>query len=119
MSVIKIHGTGRSFQANLTTSILNTLLSNRYPIDTICGGKAQCGRDLIRVISGAQNLSPCRDRERARLAELARRGEPSGPDMRLACQTYVRGEVEIEVIHHRQPGAPRPPVPGTGPTRTA
>ncbi len=114
MSVIKIHGTDRSFPAKLTTSILNTLLSNRYPIDTICGGKAQCGRDVIRIISGAQYLSPCRERERVRLDELARQGEPSGPDIRLACQTYVRGDIEIEVFHHREPGvgAPWPPRSG-------
>ncbi len=101
MPLIRIHGTSESFQTNLTTSILNALLKNGYPIDTVCGGKAQCGRDLIRVISGAQYLSPCRDRERAKLAELARQGEPGGPDMRLACQSYSRGDVEIEVIHRR------------------
>ena len=96
---IRIHGTSLAFEANLTTSILNVLLRNDFPIDTVCGGKAQCGRDLIRVRSGERNMSPRQDRETRMLADLAQRGEPSGPDMRLACQSYVRGDVEIEVIH--------------------
>ena len=40
-----------------------------------------------------------REIETRRLAAVARAGEPSGDDMRLACQSYVRGDVVIEVIH--------------------
>ena len=105
MPIIRIHGRPEAFETNLTTSILNVLLRNSFPIETICGGRAQCGRDLIRIRAGAEYLSPRRDPESRRLASLAREGEPSGPDMRLACQSYVRGDVEIEVIHlaHRKP----------------
>ena len=101
MPIIRIHGRPEAFEANRTTSILNVLLMNRFPIDTICGGRAVCGRDLVRIRAGAEFLSPRRLPETARLEALARQGEPSGPDMRLACQTYVRGDVEIEVIHLR------------------
>ena len=99
MASIRVEGRDDVFETNLTTSILNVLLRNSFPIQTVCGGRAQCGRDLIRITSGAQFLSPRRERETRRLAELAREGEPSGPDIRLACQTYVRGEVVIEVLH--------------------
>jgi ferredoxin len=99
MASIRIHGRPEIFPCNLTTSILNVLLRNAFPIETICGGRAVCGKDLIRVHVGSEFLSPRHERETHRLAELAREGEPSGPDMRLACQTYVRGDVEIEVIH--------------------
>ena len=99
MASVMVNGSPRVFETNLTTSILNVLLKNNFPIQTFCGGRAQCGRDLIRVLSGAEYLSPRRDRETKRLASLALEGEPSGPDMRLACQTYVRGDVVIEVIH--------------------
>ena len=99
MPTIRIYGRTEAFQANLTTSILNVLLQNGFPIQTICGGKAMCGRDLIRIRSGGQFFSPRREREILRLEALSRDGEPSGPDMRLACQSYVRGDVEIEVIH--------------------
>lgn len=105
MPIIRIHGRPEAYETNLTTSILNVLLQNSFPIETICGGRALCGRDLIRIRAGAKYVSPRRDAESRRLASLAREGEPSGPDMRLACQSYVRGDVEIEVIHlaHRDP----------------
>ena len=99
MPVIRIHGRPEVFEANLTTSILNVLLRNGFPIQTVCGGRAMCGRDLIRIRSGAPLVSPRTEREILRLEALAREGELSGPDMRLACQSYVRGDVEIEVIH--------------------
>jgi ferredoxin len=101
MASIRVEGSPEIYQTNLTTSILNVLLKNRFPIQTYCGGRAQCGRDLVRVTSGAEFLSPRRDIETRRLASLAGEGEPSGPDMRLACQTYVRGDVVIEVIHRQ------------------
>jgi ferredoxin len=100
MATIRVQG-GAVYPANLTTSILNTLLKNGFPIETFCGGRAQCGRDLIRVVAGAEFLSPRRELEVRRLASLAAEGEPSGPDMRLACQTYARGDVVIEVMHRR------------------
>lgn len=96
---IRIYGTSETFEGNLTTSILNVLLRNGFPIETICGGKAQCGRDLIRIRSGARFFSPRRELETRKLSELALQGEPAGPDMRLACQSYVYGDVQIEVIH--------------------
>jgi len=99
MPIIRIHGRPEAYEANLTTSILNVLQRNKFPIETICGGRALCGRDLIRIRAGAKYVSPRRDAESRRLASLAREGEPAGPDMRLACQSYVRGDVEIEVIH--------------------
>lgn len=105
MASIQVAGSSEVYQTNLTTSILNVLLKNRFPIQTICGGRAVCGRDLIRIRSGAQFLSPAREGEKRRLASLAEEGEPSGPDMRLACQAYVRGDVVIEVIHRREPVA--------------
>ena len=99
MPSIRVEGRSEVYAANLMTSILNVLLKNRFPIQTYCGGRAQCGRDLVRIKAGAEFLSPRRAIETRRLAELAAQGEPSGPDLRLACQTYIRGDVVIEVIH--------------------
>jgi adenylate cyclase len=97
---VRIFGSGEVFEAGLLTSLLNVLLSNRFPIDTICGGRAQCGRCLIRVRSGGGLLSPRRDAEVRKLASLG-----AADDMRLACQCFTRGEVEIEVINRRSGGS--------------
>jgi ferredoxin len=96
---IKIHGTSQVFEGNLTTSILNILLRNDFPIQTLCGGKAECGKDLIRIKAGERSFSALKEREMKILKDLAARGGPSGPDIRLACQSYVHGDVEIEVFH--------------------
>ena len=105
MSLIRIVGRPEVGEVNLTTSVLNALLRIRFPIQTLCGGRALCGRDLIRVHEGAQFLSPLREAETKKLRSLAEEGEPSGPDIRLACQTYARGDILIEVLHPRSPEA--------------
>ena len=106
MSLIRIIGSPEAYEVNLTTSLLNALLRNQVPIQTLCGGRASCGRDLIRVHEGAHYLSPQRETEVRRLRSLSEAGEPSGPDIRLACQTYTRGDVLIEILHPRgQPEA--------------
>ena len=102
MPSIRIHGKEEVFPCNLTTSILNVLLQNGFPIETFCGGRASCGRDVIRIREGAEFLSPRREMESRRLAALAAAGEPSGGDIRLACQTFIRGDVVIEVFHLRR-----------------
>lgn len=96
MASIRIHGREERFPADITTSILNILLRNRFPIDTVCGGRAICGRCLVRIVSGASFLSPIREGEAARLASLG-----AGPGSRLACQCHTRGDVEIEVVNIR------------------
>ena len=91
-------GSGETVQAGMLTSLLNALLGARVDIDTVCGGRAQCGRCLIRVRSGAEKLSPIREGERIRLQALG-----AAADMRLACQAYSRGDVEIEIVNRKHP----------------
>jgi ferredoxin len=93
---IRIHESGEVFQTGILTSLLNTLLANGFPIETLCGGRAECGKCLIRVLSGAEQLSAVHPKERQRLDSLG-----VSPGMRLACQCYSRGDVEIEVINRR------------------
>lgn len=54
--------------------------------------KADCGICAIRVLAGAENLSPPTSREQDFLAAMR-----ADPDERLACQVRVFGEVTIEV----------------------
>jgi adenylate cyclase len=97
MPSIRIHG-GETFTTGVLTSLLNALLSHRYPIETLCGGHAECGKCLIKIVSGAQYLSPIHPTEAKKLSSLE-----AGPGMRLACQCYTRGDVEIEVINQKKP----------------
>ncbi len=103
MASVRIHGSGEVFQTGILTSLLNALLSHGFPIQTLCGGKAECGRCLIRIHSGLAFLSPMREEERRKLQALG-----AGTDNRLACQCFTRGDVEIEVINTVTRGHPGP-----------
>ncbi|TAF51738.1 MAG: (2Fe-2S)-binding protein [Oscillatoriales cyanobacterium] len=56
---------------------------------TNCGGYGQCGKCLIEIVDGMDNLSPKTDVENRRL-----RKKPES--YRLACQTLVNGDVSVK-----------------------
>ncbi len=99
MALIRIAPGGETFPASPARSILNTLLAAGFPIDTVCGGRARCGRCLVRIRTGGQFLNPRTPAEEIRLAALG--ASHSDPESRLACQCHVRGDVEIEVVNRR------------------
>jgi ferredoxin len=79
----------------------------------VCGGKAECTTCAVIPISGAENLSPPTEHERLSLGQrrfplnlLGARWFPGrflwwvkkrwkGKPVRLACEAYVRGPVEV------------------------
>jgi ferredoxin len=54
-----------------------------------CGGRGRCGTCLVRVLEGAEPLSPRTPHELARLKAM-------DPTLRLACQAQVRGPVRVD-----------------------
>ena len=96
--MIRIKGREGAIPSSPAISILNLLQRNGIPIQTICGGRAQCGRCVIRIIEGGERMNKSNQREIIRLQALN-----AGEDMRLACQSYARGDIEIEIINSGQP----------------
>jgi ferredoxin len=96
--MIRIKGREETIPSSPAISILNLLQRNGVSIQTICGGRAQCGRCLIRIISGAKKMNTKNQREIIRLEAMN-----AGEDMRLACQSYTRGDIEIEIINTGRP----------------
>jgi ferredoxin len=94
MARIYVRNTGQSIETDLVTSILVSLQREGVPIQSVCGGRAQCGRCAIRVLQGSQFLTRKSAVEAVRL-------EAIGADSyaRLACQAHIRGDVEIEVLN--------------------
>lgn len=77
---------------NPAFSLLNNFLMQDIPVQTLCGGRAGCGRCRFLVLEGAAHLSPARPAERARL------GEPLiDAGWRLSCQSHALREVTIEL----------------------
>ena len=96
--MIRIKGREQGISSSPAISILNLLQRNRVSIQTLCGGRAQCGRCLIRILSGAERMNKKNQREIIRLKAMN-----AGEDMRLACQSYTRGDIEIEIINSGRP----------------
>ncbi len=92
MPVIKIANSGQSINASPSVSILNILLREGIRINHLCGGKAVCGTCRITIISGMENLSAVSEKEKGRLDAIK-----AGANQRLACQTYVKSDVEIKI----------------------
>ncbi|HIJ89843.1 MAG: 2Fe-2S iron-sulfur cluster-binding protein [Desulfobulbaceae bacterium] len=73
-------------------SLLNNYLMQDIPIQTLCGGKAICGRCRFRVLEGAAHLSPIRPAEITRLGEAL-----IAEGWRLSCQSHALRDVTIEL----------------------
>jgi len=94
MANIRVQNTDTQVETSPVRSILIALQEAGIPIDTQCGGRAICGRCAIRIVRGKEYLTPTRQRENVRLRAIE-----ADPDVRLACQTYTRGDVEIVVLN--------------------
>ena len=71
---------------------VSAFLRNRnIKVPTPCGGRGNCGKCKIRVISGTL---PVMQMDKVHLTQ-----EELETGVRLACQAMTREPVEIEVIH--------------------
>lgn len=85
---------GRTAAANADETLLDVARRAGAPLGNSCGGVGVCARCRVRIIAGAENLSPPTSME-------IRFGEPRGfaRDERMACQAVVRGDVEITTTY--------------------
>ncbi len=76
------------FPEDTDVNLLRVAIRNECGVPYRCAS-GNCGTDRVFVESGAENLSAPRKRERERLGGLLDDG------WRLACQTYVEGNVSV------------------------
>jgi ferredoxin len=69
-------------------NLLRLAIRQRVPVPFKCAS-GNCGTDRVFIEEGAENLSRLRPKERDRLGDDVDHG------FRLACQTYVSGDVTI------------------------
>lgn len=73
--------------------VLMTSLQNAgIPVASSCGGDAVCAKCVLKVIEGAENLSPPTPEE---LFLVQKNRIPAG--MRVSCQARVLGDVTVDV----------------------
>lgn len=69
-------------------NVLRVAIRNDCGVPYRCAS-GNCGTDRVKVVEGAEHLSPPRKRERERLGDLLAAG------YRLCCQTYASGDVSV------------------------
>jgi adenylate cyclase len=72
------------------TTILEASLDSGVPHVHVCGGKARCSTCRVVVVSGLDRCSPRQGAEEKMAGRLN-----FGPQVRLACQTTVTGDVTV------------------------
>jgi ferredoxin len=85
---------GSSVEVPAGSTLLDAVLAAGLPIARACGAEALCGRCGLRVLAGAGALDPEAPEER--------RGKQRNrlpPDLRLACQARIRGDVEVTALY--------------------
>jgi ferredoxin len=90
MPEINFETSGRiaNFAEDEEVNVLRVSIRQECGVPWRCAS-GNCGTDRIRIVSGAEHLSPVRRRERERLGALLDEG------YRLACQTYTSGNVTV------------------------
>jgi adenylate cyclase len=85
---------GRNAEARDNESILDVARRAAIPLGNSCGGVGVCSRCKVRVVSGAENLSPATSIE-------IRFGSARGfaEDERMACQAVVTGDCSVTTTY--------------------
>lgn len=66
-------------------------------IETACVGKGTCGLCRVKVLAGAEHLSPYTDEERKHLGNVYHITK-----VRLSCRSRVSGDVVVEVVRKKR-----------------
>lgn len=80
----------KSVVAEPAESILHASLRSGIPHTHVCGGKARCSTCRVLITDGIENCAPRNAKEQQMADQLH-----FSPDIRLACQTVVNGEVKL------------------------
>jgi len=78
-------------KAETETGLLKSIGESGARIRSVCGGLGICGKCVVKVLKGRELLSPPTDAEKRWLGKKLKEG------FRLACQTRILREGEVEV----------------------
>lgn len=74
-------------------TLLEVSRTHGIPHMSVCGGRARCSTCRTLIVSGAENLSAPTEAETSLLAKLN-----AGPEIRLACQCRVEGDIQVRPL---------------------
>jgi ferredoxin len=83
---------GLAATARTDESLLDVARRAGAPLGNSCGGVGVCTRCRVRILEGAENISPATSIESRFARDFA-------PDERMACQAVVLGDCEITTTY--------------------
>jgi len=89
-ALIRFQPSGRTLRVARGTTLLDAARGAGLPMASACGAEGLCARCGVRVLAGADALSPETEAERRQ-----KRRNRVDPALRLACRVWVSGEVEV------------------------
>jgi adenylate cyclase len=87
------YANGSRVAATPGQSLLDISRLAGIPHMSVCGGRARCSTCRTLIIIGNQNVTPPTDAEAALLSKL-----DAGPEIRLACQARIIGDVTVRPL---------------------
>ena len=98
------YGNGKIVRATPGQTLLEVSRNAGIPHMAVCGGRARCSTCRSLIISNGDTLAPRTDAEESLLQRIN-----AGPDIRLACQAKVHGNVEVRPLVQPQQQLTTPP----------
>jgi len=74
-------------------SLLAVAQENAIEMDSACGGNGVCTTCLVKVVDGAENLTPVTDKEEIMGMDA------DNPEYRLGCQCNANGDCTVELAY--------------------
>lgn len=112
VTVTFVTNDNKSVQAPPNSNLLRVSLREKGGIPFKCGG-GLCGTCKCRIESGLEHTDAIKDKERRHLTE-----EDFANGYRMACQTFVNGDVSVSWQPRPKP-APAAPPPAADPATPA
>ncbi len=102
MHKVLIQPIGKTIEVDEQTDLKRALLDAGVFISSTCGGQGACGECVIKIIGGHNHLNTPSFAELSRLGNVFHiTGE------RLSCQTFIFGDIEIDISEHLKEKAPK------------
>lgn len=87
-------GNRESIEVEKSSNLMQALLDAMIPVASSCHGEAVCGKCIIQVSKGAENLTPETDDESFLKDRLNLKKH-----IRVSCQAKVLGDIEIDATY--------------------
>lgn len=91
---LQIQNISSPLQFNEGEILIDTLNANKVSISQSCGSNGSCTTCRVLILNGVENCS-----ERTEIESERAKERNFAPNERLACQTIIYGNLEIEILN--------------------